>query len=395
MPRKLDQPLDGTMSFGDHLEELRRRILLGLVIPGPLAIVLFMVSNTLIDWLKLPVLRMLIANGLPPQLQVLTPTEAIMVQVKVSMIAAIVLSAPWILYQAWKFVEPGLYAHERRFVHFLLPLSAVLTILGLALMYFVMLPLMLRVLILIGVGMQGAPVQPPLDPRIAELMKSHPVLHVVTEQPATSTPAPTMGEVWLTWPAMDLYAAVADPNGAVQVLPVPRAATTSVQQMYRLSEYINLVLMLMLAIAIAFQMPLVIVLLGWMGLASPRWLREKRKYALMVCAVLAVIITPPDVISMLIMLVPLYGLYELGIVLLRIAPASAVAEGRVFSLRRIQRRKPDQKASGSSGGAGGADKRREPMDQPRQPAHMETTVPRSRRRDEPLDEGADGGEDNP
>ena len=391
MPRKLDQPLDGTMSFGEHLEELRRRVLLGLVVPLPLAVVLFMFSNTLIQWLKLPVLRMLVANGLPPQLQVLTPTEAIMVQVKVSMIAAIVLSAPWILYQAWKFVEPGLYAHERRFVHFLLPLSAVLTVAGLALMYFVMLPLMLRVLILIGVGMQGAPVQPALDPRITELMKSHPVLHIVTEQPTAPTTG-VPGEVWLTWPAMDLFAAVADPNGAVVTLPVPRASATSVQQMYRLSEYINLVLMLMLAIAIAFQMPLVIVLLGWMGLASPHWLRTKRKYALMVCAVLAVIITPPDVISMLIMLLPLYGLYELGIVLLRIAPASAVAEGRVFSLRRFRPRKSDKR---NSGGSGGSDKRREPVDQPRQPAHTEMTVPRGRGPDETPSEPADGGEDNP
>src|SRR5262245_7035524 len=335
MPRKLDQPIDGTMSFGDHLEELRRRILIGLAVPLPLAVLLFFISNTLIEWLQLPLIRTLRAAGLPETMQFLTPTEPIMVQVKLSMIAAIVLSAPWILYQAWKFIQPGLYAHERRFVHFLLPLSALLTIAGLALMYFVMLPLMLRVLILIGAGIQVPPPPHGVDPRITELMNSRPVLHVVTQEPA----APVAGEVWMVWPKFELYAAVADQSGAVQVLPVPRTGAATMQQVYRVSEYINLVLMLMLAIAIAFQMPLVIVLLGWMGPASPQWLRTKRKYAVMICAIIAVIITPPDVVSMLIMLVPLYGLYELGIVLLKIAPASAVAEGRVFSWRRFAPRK--------------------------------------------------------
>jgi hypothetical protein len=181
---------------------------------------------------------------------------------------------------------------------------------------------------------------------------------------------------------------VADATGAVEILPVPRTSATTIQQMFRLSEYINLVLMLMLAIAIAFQMPLVIVLLGWMGLASPQWLRSKRKYALMICAILAVIITPPDVISMLIMLVPLYGLYELGIILLRIAPASAVAEGRVFSWRRFTPRKT-RAASGAS------DKRREPMDQPRQPAHMEMTVGRGGDAGDRHSKPVDGGEDSP
>ena len=355
------------MSFGDHLEELRKRLLLALVAPLPLAIVIFFLSNTLLDWLMLPVIRALRDAGLPEQLQVLSPTEMIVLQMKLSMITALVISAPWVLYQAWKFIEPGLYAHEKRFVNFLLPFSALLTVAGIALLYFGMLPLMLRVLILFGSG----PGQPVIDARVAEVMSKQPVLHIVTEPPADPQP----GLVWMTWPNLDLQAAVAGVDGSVDVVHVPR---TYVAQVFRLSEYINLVLMLMLAIALAFQMPLVIVLLGWMGLASADWLRSKRRYALMVCGVVAVVITPPDALSALIMLVPLYGLYELGILLLVIAPASAVAQGRVFSLRRLRAQGPHNV--------------REPMDHPRQPAQMELTVSRSSRAEQSDPQQADRGE---
>lgn len=369
-----DQPFDHSMSFGDHLEELRKRVLLGLIVPLPLAVLFFVISDTLVKWLLLPVSYALRASGLPNQLQVLSPTEMIMLQMKLSIIAAFIAAAPWIVYQGWKFIEPGLFSHERRFVNFLWPLSALLTVAGVALMYFGILPLMLRVLIMFGATVQSGSVPPRLHDEVANLMAQHPVLRVMTEPPA----APKAGEVWLTWPGLELFAAVPDETGAVQVVDVPRSV---VQQQYRLSEYINLVLMLMLAIVIAFQMPLVIALLGWMGLASPNWLRARRKYALMVCAVIAVIITPPDAISMLLMLVPLYALYELGILLLVIAPASAVAEGRVFSLRRF--REP------------AAHNQREPMDQPRKPTQPEQSVPRSRRAIHPETPDVDDEENRP
>ena len=89
----------------------------------------------------------------------------------------------------------------------------------------------------------------------------------------------------------------------------------------------------MLGIAIAFQMPLVILLLGWLGLATPEWLKSKRKYALLICGVIAAVTTPADVISMIAMLIPLYALYELGIILVQFIPASAIAEGRIVRRR--------------------------------------------------------------
>ena len=76
--------------------------------------------------------------------------------------------------------------------------------------------------------------------------------------------------------------------------------------------------------------PAVILLLGWVGIVKPEVLKRNRKYALLICAVVAAVTTPADVISMLLMLFPLYFLYEFGIVLLTLAPARRVAEGSVI-----------------------------------------------------------------
>jgi sec-independent protein translocase protein TatC len=83
--------------------------------------------------------------------------------------------------------------------------------------------------------------------------------------------------------------------------------------------------MLMFAIAIAFQLPMVMLLLGWLGVLNPDWLRKNRRYALLVLALLSAIITPQDIVSMLMMLIPLYMLYELGIQLIVWVPMTRVA----------------------------------------------------------------------
>ena len=139
------------MSFGDHLEELRRRLILALIVPLPMMIVLFPFSDEIRGILTRPVFGALRSAGLPAQLQAMNPAETLATDLKLSIIFSLVLSGPWILWQGWKFIEPGLYNQERRFVHLLVPGSALLTIAGLALLYFGMLPLMLRVLIAFGV----------------------------------------------------------------------------------------------------------------------------------------------------------------------------------------------------------------------------------------------------
>ncbi|HWB18700.1 MAG TPA: twin-arginine translocase subunit TatC, partial [Phycisphaerales bacterium] len=105
----------------------------------------------------------------------------------------------------------------------------------------------------------------------------------------------------------------------------------------------SFVLMLLLGMAIAAQLPVVVMLLGWIGMVTPEFLRKNRRYALFLTAVAAAVITPTgDPFSLLLLWVPLYGLYELGLILLVLAPAHAVAEGRVIS--RIWRRSGSDKS---------------------------------------------------
>ena len=340
----------GEMSFGDHLEELRSRVIIAIIVPLPLAILLFFFADKLREILIEPALVALEANGLPSHLQALGPAEVLTTNLKLSIIGAIVLSAPWILWQAWKFVEPGLYSHERRFVHFLIPGSFVLTLAGLALLYWVMLPLMLRVLISFGVP--GPEPITTLDPteaqsRItAKAEASEAVIPIYETTP--EDPAP--GEVWIdarTRSLMIVMPMPGAPDGSYEIGSIAVNREGTISQEFRLAEYINFVLILMLAIAIAFQMPLVILLLGWMGLAERRVLERNRRYALVACALLGAVLTPADVVSMLLLFIPLYLLYELGIILLRIAPAHRVAEGSVVksAVRDAMGRGPSSKDS--------------------------------------------------
>jgi len=329
----LDQGHDlkrSVMSFGDHLEELRHRLILALIVPLPLMIVLFPFSDDIRVFLSIPVFDALSSLGQPAQLQAMSPAETLGTDLKLSVIFAIVLSCPWILWQFWKFIEPGLYKQERRFVHLLLPGSALLTIAGLALLYYVMLPLMLRVLIAFGIpGVHTT--YPVMDQAMVESEEASEGVHipVLAEQPEELLP----GAIWIS-PANDTLQIavpiVEDGVERVRILMVPLGAEGMVLQQYRLREYINFTLMLMLGIAIAFQMPLVILLLGWEAIVNPDKLKRNRKYALLVCAIVSAAITPADVVSMLLMLVPLYGLYEFGILLLHFTPADRVASGRIF-----------------------------------------------------------------
>jgi sec-independent protein translocase protein TatC len=371
------------MSFGDHLEELRRRILLALAVPLPLFLIAYFFSDTLLGWLLLPVFDVLASHNLPAELQSLSPPEILVTQLKLSVIAALVLAAPWILYQAWRFIAPGLYQHERRFVYFLIPGSFVLSIAGVALLYFGMLPLMLHVLIVIGrdFSVDAPPPDAARDPIVQRYLDEAEHIPNLTRVPEPSELE--LGSVFVLVPQQQLYVVTADELGAPTLELVSPIRNASIDQKFRVSWVVNFTLVLLLGITIAFQMPLVVLLLGWLGLASPQWLRAKRKYAVMVCAVVAAVITPPDALSMILMFVPLYGLYELGILLLMIAPASAVAEGRLSPVslaRRLGTRGTDKTS---------ADKRQNRSSQTGEPAQPDGAVPRNRRKTQSRGEAAD------
>lgn len=320
-----DRSEGAVMTLGDHLDELRRRMIWAVALPLPVAVMAFAWAEPIRTFLCQPAVHALEAHNLPTQLQVLSPIETLGTDLKIALVAALVLGAPWILLQVWKFVEPGLYAHERRFVRLLLPMSAALTVSGLALLHFVLMPMMLEVLVSFG----SEPPQRMESASTAQVAATPavPTLPVLHEAPAH--PAP--GQAWLT-PDHRLAVAVPDGEGMVQVLSVPLVQGSRLAQQFRLSEYLDFTLDFALGTAIAFQTPLIVLLLGWLGVLTPQALGQFRRYAIFLSVLVSAIVTPSgDPFSLALLAVPIYGLYELGILLLRAAPPAVVARGEVFS----------------------------------------------------------------
>ena len=357
-PRDQPEHEGASMSFGEHLHELRGRVFKALIVPLPLSVGLFFVAPYIRDLLVAPLFDALRANGQTVQIQALSPAETITTDMKLAVIGALAISAPWLLYQLWKFVEPGLYVHERRYVHFLTPLSSVLSACAIGLFYWILLPFTLLFLVSFGAAqprLLDAPEPPAATGDAAADATPAPfTMPVLDEDP----PNPQPGQAWISLPdqvmrvAVPLYkhesnAVIELANQAnelispsaqsarpqLRILELPLTVLGGVSQVYRLSEYISFTLLLLAGSVVAFQMPVAILLLGWVGLVNPRMLREKRRWAVFVMAIIAAVVTPPDITSMLLLLGPLWMLYELGIVLLLLVPAKRVAEGRVFSVR--------------------------------------------------------------
>jgi sec-independent protein translocase protein TatC len=318
------------MSFGEHLEELRKRIIYALVGVLPIFVTALVFGTSLLEIIRLPADRALRAGGLPPTLMVTGPLEALGAWLRVAIVVTVVLGVPLIFYQLWLFVAPGLYEHEKRFVRFLMPLSVTLSMIGLAFLYFVMLPAMLTFLIgfTAHIGPQKAH-QEPLPPGIT--LPTVPTLHADPTDPApgamwynddlrefrfNATPAPTPD----------------NPNPAPDIRGVAMTKTVGIVSQYRISEYVGLVFTTSLAFVLGFQTPVVVLLLGWLGIVNQQTLRRSRKYALFFAFALATVLSPsPDPFSMVILALPLYLLYELGLFLLKFFPPARVARGIKFS----------------------------------------------------------------
>ncbi len=134
------------MSFGEHLEELRRRLIYS--IAGVFVVMLgtCLYGRDILSWLLEPLLEVQLAAKIPYGLytsSLLTPFTAYM---KVSLVSALIIAGPWVVYQFWKFVSAGLYPSERRIFVLMAPVSALLTVLSVIFLYYVMLPAMLAFL---------------------------------------------------------------------------------------------------------------------------------------------------------------------------------------------------------------------------------------------------------
>ncbi len=309
------------MPLGAHLEELRARVIravLGLV---PIFVISLLFGERLLQFLIRPALHALREAGQPDNLQGLGPLDTFGAYMKVSLIVAAVVGSPWLLYQLWKFVSPGLHMHERRFVYFLLPLSALLTMAGVVFLYLVILPMMLNWLVTFGTGVgQSRPDTQPLPPGVT--LAHVPVL-------AADPTSPQVGDEWVNSTLHSRRVCIAIlPDGKPDVLSATLHRDATIIQQFSIASYIGLLFTLTLAFAAAFQAPVVVLLLGWVGIINQKFLKKYRRYAIFTCGVVAALITPGDPASMIMMWIPLFLLYELGGVLLRIFPARRVAGPR-------------------------------------------------------------------
>ncbi len=321
---------EATMSFGDHLEELRRRVFLALVVPVPIMVLLFIFGEDVRRFLCEPLLWAMRSNGIPAQLSVLSPTETMMADLKLSLILAVVVAVPWVLWQLWQFVAPGLHRNEQRYVRLLLPGSGVLALTGVALLYWVMLPLMLNVL----VGFSIPPQQfLPADAGTGAAESTAPTSTAPITFIEGNPAAPSTGQLWVNTATNQLCIAVPIVGDATQV----RIASIALENpgelvpSFRLSEYLDFVLLFSAGFALAFQLPIVMLLLSWIGVVHPDLLRNNRRYAFFGVVVVAALIAPGDLLSLGIVAVPLYLLYEFSIWLIVMAPPSKVSGGRVLA----------------------------------------------------------------
>ncbi len=237
--KKHDPLFDSTMSLGDHLDELRRRLLYALAGVALGAIIGFLLGRRVIAFLEGPYVD---AMGEEARLIALGPADGFISYVKIALITGLFLSSPWVFYHLWMFVAAGLYPNEKKYVYIAAPFSAALFVAGALFFIVVVGPLTLGFLVRI--------------------------------------------------------------NNFISL---------SSQFSFRL--YIAFVTHLMLVFGIAFQTPTAIFFLNRTGLVSLKALSKSRKYTILVIVIVAAMATPPDVVSQIALAVPLYLLFELGIVL--------------------------------------------------------------------------------
>ncbi len=234
-------------TFISHLIELRSRLVRAVAAVMAIFVVLFIWpgSGPIYDALALPLMSALPEGAKMIAIGVITP---FMVPVKVTALVAFMIALPYVLYQAWAFVAPGLYEHEKKLALPLVIGSTALFLLGVAFCYF----------FVFG--------------RVFAFIHSF--------APKSITPAPDI------------------------------------------EAYFSFVITMFLAFGVTFEIPIVVIVLVRMGLVSVEKLRDARPYVIVGAFIIAAVVTPPDVLSQLLLAIPMCLLYEAGLVLARFIKAA-------------------------------------------------------------------------
>ncbi len=307
------------MTLGQHLDELRRHLVFALLGLTPLVAAAFYFGKPLLAFILAPAQAALESYDQPEMVSI-APMEGFSAYMRVSVIAALVVGSPWIFYQIWRFVSPGLHRHEKRFVYFLVPLSGLLTASGVIFLFKVILPLILMFLVAFGttLGVKEVKTAPVPDGIVL------PTISILDKDPETPQP----GQMWVNKSLHKMRVCIITDKGEPSVLSIDMYKEGGIRQQYRISEVLSMILTLILAFACAFQAPLIVLLLGWAGLVDRKFLAKYRRHAAFGSAVIAAAVMPGDPASMMAMAIPLYVLYELGSILLWLFPAKRVSGKR-------------------------------------------------------------------
>ncbi|MBI5764657.1 MAG: twin-arginine translocase subunit TatC [Planctomycetes bacterium] len=311
------------MSFGEHLEELRKRMiraLLGLLLAF---IICFNYGSEIISTLTTPYTIAMRDLGFDPRMVQLNPIESFMEYFKISLEFGLVLAAPWMLYQLWQFIAAGLYEHEKRVVRHFAPASIFLFVTGASFMVVFVLSGLMKFLIGIALWFplptESNPLYQWLESRYvttapADSLTAIPPMHVpvLTENPKT----PAHGDVWINRTSRHLNAYY---DGQTYYTSLQKAADQQfVQPFFSISEYLNFVVNLGLAFGLGFQIPIVVVFLAAINLVTVADMAKARRYVIVGVVVLSAVLTPtPDIGTMLLLAVPMLVLFEVGLLVAR------------------------------------------------------------------------------
>lgn len=266
-----DDTIDETAApLIEHLAELRTRLIWSALAFVAAMVICFTVWNPIFNFLTQPICAALDTRGQDCGLVLIKLQEGFFVAVNISFLGGFVLAFPIIGYQLWRFVAPGLYKSEKNaFLPFMLA-SPIMFILGASFAYYVILPLAFEFFL----GFQ----QGPLTPEAVDAAQ-------VAVDPATE-PGAALAQAGVIF------------QGSVQ-------------------EYLGLTIKFIVAFGMCFQLPVLLTLMGKAGLVSSAGLGGVRKYAVVAILVVAALVTPPDVVSQLVLFAVVYGLYEVSIFLVR------------------------------------------------------------------------------
>jgi sec-independent protein translocase protein TatC len=270
-----EDPIDDSSApLIEHLAELRTRLIRSVLAFVVGMVAMFTVAEPILEFISQPLAEVLRSRGEDARLIFTAPQEKFFVLIRISIIMGFAVSFPVIAHQLWRFVAPGLYKSEKGAILPFLIASPVLFLMGAAFAHYVVTPLAMNFFI----GFSDA------IPALANLIA---------------------GDGTFQNPA--------GPEDGIQTVFLGSVR-----------ESLDLTLKFIFAFGLCFQLPVLLTLMGKAGLVTAQGLGNVRKWAVVGILTLAALVTPPDVVTQLILFTVVYGLYEVSIVLVRMVERSRI-----------------------------------------------------------------------